>query len=736
MIIVLNLNLFINDCVFIVKELTDNSEWYKEVHPVGKLFDDEAWKEEWENIINAAKPTHGAHVGIEKYLGGIHVLAMSNLLKRPILVLDTIENLQADRGGNIDGCGMYLPTRHSRSDLIAANNRCLSPIVIGWKSGAHDHFVAIVSQQISPFSEEYNNESDMSDVWLSFVYELFKKRDGRYFEAFATILIRNTPTARDTAFRTIANLLNNLKKFIQDNSLVRYCRLPLDNRNVKHDIIGVHGALDLLIALGFEQTFSVDENGQTQKHLSFPDDAAKAQSKMKERNHEDVLSLISPFQPSGVFYEVPYAGRGEIKSLSAMTDLFGKTPVLGNTWQHAVHEFGVGKSAKPSDPGFVWSFGCGSDGGKLVRNIMKRGKENFDLLGKDRFGKWCNFLEEKLTFPETAAMIQCPRCLGTMKWPNINEVHHLELIDNHCDVDRLACPGCMMFGVRTVLSIKQTFYMRILEMLKMAYSSTAGLWKCSDSVCGVANFDFQKHCRLCCSERISNFHHDATDESEMCVVDLAFDLSVTESKSSNSSTNEFKGNGETMAENVTDLPKINSTKKEQHKRKRDAEWTCFSCRRSNSSDVNRCMDCFAQKDSKPLWFYDLDPEEQARIVEQTSQRDGIDQDSVDGNVDTAGDFYQDESPLQLERSVSAVIYSTTKADDAEACDVENDSMPNVIRLSSVPITAKEKIIANKFLSTEAVELGGLWYECISSIMSEINDSQSSQDYSLNLEHTT
>lgn len=112
-------------------ELRTHSGWYR-THTYLQLLDDEEFDKQMKGLIRMATPTRGSIVGEEKHLEGIHILALANALMRPILLLDTLTKMQEAKSDlNLDGCGMYLPLRHSREEIQAAIGRVAPPLVIG-----------------------------------------------------------------------------------------------------------------------------------------------------------------------------------------------------------------------------------------------------------------------------------------------------------------------------------------------------------------------------------------------------------------------------------------------------------------------------------------------------------------------------------------------------------------------------------------------------------------------------
>jgi hypothetical protein len=86
-------------------ELRTHRAWYRANIPFLSLLDDEGFEEQYRTLIESATPTRGQFVSKEKYLEGVHIVAMANALMRPILLLDTPEKMRHIDASNVDGCG-------------------------------------------------------------------------------------------------------------------------------------------------------------------------------------------------------------------------------------------------------------------------------------------------------------------------------------------------------------------------------------------------------------------------------------------------------------------------------------------------------------------------------------------------------------------------------------------------------------------------------------------------------
>jgi hypothetical protein len=681
-----------------VKELTENSEWYKAHDFEGSVSDDETWAPMWTRYVEAARPTHGARVGVSQYLGGIHILALANILQRPIIVLDAPDNMHLFEG--FDGLGMYPPCRFTREQLIAANGRCLSPIMIAWKSHAHNHFVAVVPRKLSTM-EDFSKTmtSDHSHGWISFARY---NRDRRELESVGVLLdlvFTSTPTSRDTACSTVRTCLANLKKFVDNPGLnAKYCSIPLDNKHCKHDIISVKHALDLLLVLGFEEKTVANGEGEMKPHLTFTTNPVLAQGLIVSKHHDEMDALLSFFTHDGALRGVAYPGLGEVKLEEDMKRLFGvPKPFLFKDWRSAVGEYGDGERANSTCRGSAWSFGSGTSADALVTKIMERGRNNFNALERNRFGEWDSDMLRFLSTPELAATLMCPVCLNMVTWP-VAQTEHLEIMRDSRDSDILPCQGCLRRGRFTQLSIKQTLYLQVLDMLKEAYSSTAQLWLCGNSNCHIVNFDTANQCHLCRTKRpeeavtVDRILSDVKVESAPPLA-LKRPFSDLVKKDENSA----KRLDVSDVGRVEEWEQVKSNSEiRDNLTKESLAWTCLECRNTTSSTADRCSAC---------------------------------NDGLESFLEDIADLDADEiKHIELRRAFSAVVASTSKqvtsSDKDSTIDeggMNGDAVPSMTRYVSTPVTGHEKNAARDCLSATAVEMEGLWRETILAIIGEFRD---------------
>eukprot|EP01121_Diplochlamys_sp_Union-15-3_P013354 TRINITY_DN4135_c1_g1_i1.p1 TRINITY_DN4135_c1_g1~~TRINITY_DN4135_c1_g1_i1.p1 ORF type:complete len:282 (+),score=46.13 TRINITY_DN4135_c1_g1_i1:34-879(+) len=77
-----------------------------------------------------------------QYLGPVHIFALSNVIKRPIIVYASEEDV-ADYGQGEGGCcGVYLPTR-----IGSKKAHKVRPLAVAWSSRDKNHYVPVVIKE-------------------------------------------------------------------------------------------------------------------------------------------------------------------------------------------------------------------------------------------------------------------------------------------------------------------------------------------------------------------------------------------------------------------------------------------------------------------------------------------------------------------------------------------------------------------------------------------------------------
>ena len=117
--------------------LTTNIDRYK------TLFKEFYEEEEWEKIIAEAAPDFQPQGGEVHGLRNIHVFGLANVLRRPIILLDSLSGIQSSG----DYSGLFLPAIHPPEECSsqeAGELRPHSPIVVAWSNSGRNHFVPLV----------------------------------------------------------------------------------------------------------------------------------------------------------------------------------------------------------------------------------------------------------------------------------------------------------------------------------------------------------------------------------------------------------------------------------------------------------------------------------------------------------------------------------------------------------------------------------------------------------------
>lgn len=101
---------------------------------------------DWPNIIKEAAPDYAPEDDQPLGLTNIHLFGLANVLKRPIILLDEMTGLQSSG----DYAGIFLPILHHPSDCVAKDKSLNQPIVIGWSSRGHNHYIPLVAIKDRP----------------------------------------------------------------------------------------------------------------------------------------------------------------------------------------------------------------------------------------------------------------------------------------------------------------------------------------------------------------------------------------------------------------------------------------------------------------------------------------------------------------------------------------------------------------------------------------------------------
>ncbi|XP_044730054.1 OTU domain-containing protein 7B-like isoform X2 [Chrysoperla carnea] len=142
-------------------------------------LNEQEWLVEWTNIINMAsiEPTHSTNSNHYQSLEEIHVLALSIILKRPIIIISNtiLNDLNGDPLSPITFGGIYLPfTTHNNYKsplLLTYNNGHFSSLVI--QCGGDDlnnKMIPIVDSNITLLPLQYNYDPGEDVQWNTIEY--------------------------------------------------------------------------------------------------------------------------------------------------------------------------------------------------------------------------------------------------------------------------------------------------------------------------------------------------------------------------------------------------------------------------------------------------------------------------------------------------------------------------------------------------------------------------------------
>merc|ERR1711962_602075 len=169
---------------------------------------------EWPLIVEEADPYYlsdGAPLGLRN----VHVFALANILKRPIILLDSPDCM--DNAG--DFSATFLPILTPPKYCKDKQDKLNSPIVIAWASRAHNHFVPIIP--ISAIEVMLPN-SIIPPVWLETQDKINEYCEFKYTEycprgvtighgtKISDNYIKRLITAMREAFHTEENISTNI----------------------------------------------------------------------------------------------------------------------------------------------------------------------------------------------------------------------------------------------------------------------------------------------------------------------------------------------------------------------------------------------------------------------------------------------------------------------------------------------------------------------------------------------
>nr|XP_042895383.1 deubiquitinating protein VCPIP1 [Parasteatoda tepidariorum] len=111
-----------------------------------ELFKDFVEPEDWRAIIEESDPEFKPPEGELHGLRNVHIFGLANVLKRPIILLDSLECMK--KCG--DYSALFLPGFIPPEDCRGKDNTLNKPICIAWSSFSHNHYIPLVGVQKRP----------------------------------------------------------------------------------------------------------------------------------------------------------------------------------------------------------------------------------------------------------------------------------------------------------------------------------------------------------------------------------------------------------------------------------------------------------------------------------------------------------------------------------------------------------------------------------------------------------
>lgn len=124
----------------LMQHFQSNLERYKE------LFQNFVDVDEWEDIINECQPNFVPKDGETVGLRNIHIFGLANVLKRPIILLDSPHGISS----SADYSGVFLPAMLKPEQCKNKEGVLNSPLCIAWSNQGRNHFIPLVGIKEKP----------------------------------------------------------------------------------------------------------------------------------------------------------------------------------------------------------------------------------------------------------------------------------------------------------------------------------------------------------------------------------------------------------------------------------------------------------------------------------------------------------------------------------------------------------------------------------------------------------
>ncbi|XP_052065392.1 deubiquitinating protein VCPIP1-like [Mytilus californianus] len=126
--------------VNLMNHFNENLDRYKD------LFKDFVDRDEWNDIIQECHPEFCPRDGEPLGLRNIHVFGLANVLRRPIILLDSIEGMQSSG----DYSAVFLPGLIKPEECKSKDGSFNKPICIAWSSVGRNHYISLVGIKGKP----------------------------------------------------------------------------------------------------------------------------------------------------------------------------------------------------------------------------------------------------------------------------------------------------------------------------------------------------------------------------------------------------------------------------------------------------------------------------------------------------------------------------------------------------------------------------------------------------------
>lgn len=111
-----------------------------------ELFKEFIDKSEWQDIIDECDPDFQPPDGELLGLRNIHVFGLANVLKRPIILLDSLSGMQSSG----DYSALFLPSLIDVQECRGKSGILNKPLCIAWSSSGRNHYIPLVGIKSAP----------------------------------------------------------------------------------------------------------------------------------------------------------------------------------------------------------------------------------------------------------------------------------------------------------------------------------------------------------------------------------------------------------------------------------------------------------------------------------------------------------------------------------------------------------------------------------------------------------